>query len=151
MHTSIDCFEKRGKKGYLFTVGDEEVPRGLSREHIETVCGDKLQADLSLDDMLDMATKMYHVYHIMVEEGSHFKYGRGDATIKGWTNLLGQRAIKLSDHTKLSEVIVSTIQLNEGMEPDAIIDSWDGSTSIVVKRAIDGMVTAEKSGGIVTL
>ncbi|MGD0331615.1 MAG: hypothetical protein ABSB40_14415, partial [Nitrososphaeria archaeon] len=26
MHTSIDCFEKRGKKGYLFTVGDECVP-----------------------------------------------------------------------------------------------------------------------------
>jgi hypothetical protein len=24
MHTSIDCFEKRGKKGYLFTVGDEQ-------------------------------------------------------------------------------------------------------------------------------
>ena len=23
MHTSIDCFEKRNKKGYLFTIGDE--------------------------------------------------------------------------------------------------------------------------------
>ncbi|HAO33838.1 MAG TPA: hypothetical protein DCQ84_12920, partial [Candidatus Competibacteraceae bacterium] len=28
-HTAIDCFEKRGKKGYLFTVGDEEPPLEL--------------------------------------------------------------------------------------------------------------------------
>src|SRR5580698_4756375 len=30
-HTSIDCFEKRNKKGYLFTIGDEQAPRGLTR------------------------------------------------------------------------------------------------------------------------
>lgn len=151
MHTSIDCFEKRGRKGYLFTVGDEGVPKGLSKEHIRRVIGDTLQEDLTLEGMLDMATKMYHVFHIMVEEGSHFR-GHGDKVVAKWTALLGQRAIRLSDHTKLAEVIVSTIQLNEGMLADEIIESWDGTTGLVVKRALDGMVSSDKeNGGIVTL
>lgn len=150
MHTSIDCFEKRGKKGYLFTVGDEETPKGLNKKYIEQVFGDKLQANLNLHDMLDMATKMYHVFHIMVEEGNHYRH-RGHKVVSKWTDLLGQRAIKLSDHTKLAEVIVSTIQLNEGGLTDDIVDSWDGTTGLVVKRALDGMDITKQSGDIVNL
>ena len=32
--TSIDCFEKRGKKGYLFTIGDEQLPPTLTKAQI---------------------------------------------------------------------------------------------------------------------
>lgn len=44
--TAIDCFEKRGRKGYLFTVGDEPPPPVLLAEHVRTVLGDRLQDDL---------------------------------------------------------------------------------------------------------
>ena len=37
MHTKIDSFIKRGKKGYLFTIGDEPVPGDLTKEQIEII------------------------------------------------------------------------------------------------------------------
>lgn len=50
MHTAIDCFEKRGKKGYLFTVGDEEPPLDLPGTAITRFLGDPPQRDFSSRD-----------------------------------------------------------------------------------------------------
>ncbi|HWE64749.1 MAG TPA: hypothetical protein VHB98_23790, partial [Chloroflexota bacterium] len=57
MHTAIDCFEKRGKKGYLFTVGDEESPLGLTGAQIERVIGDQARQDLGARELLTMASR----------------------------------------------------------------------------------------------
>ena len=65
--------------------------------------------------------------------------------------MLGQRVIMLSDHTKLGEVIVSAIEVNEGAIADDVIGSWDGSTSLVVKDAISGLhPTTTSKAGLVT-
>ena len=40
-HTEHDSLIKRGKRGYLFTVGDEEAPEALTVAQIEEVIGDK--------------------------------------------------------------------------------------------------------------
>jgi len=137
-HTSIDCFEKRGKKGYLFTIGDEYPPESLSPSDIKRVFGDIIQSGISLKDLLALAERTYHVFHIMVEEGSHYRH-YGNKVKDKWQAVLGERAIGLSDHTKLAEVIVSTIQLTEGMNADTIVETWDGSTSVAVKHALKGM------------
>lgn len=47
----------------------------------------------------------------------------------------------LSDYTKLSEVIVSAIQVVEGETVDNVSASWSGSTAIVVKNAIKDLAT----------
>ena len=138
-HTSIDCFEKRGKKGYLFTVGDENVPGPLTIGQIKQFIGDDIQADMSSADLLEQASKMYHVFHVIVEEGNYARH-RLSQTVNAWTNLMGQHVIRLSDHTKLSEVIVSTIQLTEGVDKASIVSSWTGDTSMVVSKAIDSLV-----------
>jgi hypothetical protein len=150
MHTSIDCFEKRGKKGYLFTVGDEEVPPLLRAEEIEEFLGYKPETDFTAADLLTIVSRQYEVFHIMVEEGQHMRY-HADNVIKSWTELLGQRAIRLSDHTKLSEVIVSIIQTIEGEVKDKITASWDNTTALVVSKAINGLTAADATGDIVTL
>jgi len=36
-HTSIDCFEKRGRKGYLFTVGDEPVLHDMPSRALKAI------------------------------------------------------------------------------------------------------------------
>jgi hypothetical protein len=149
LHTSIDCFEKRGKKGYLFTVGDEEAPEGLLRSQIKTIFGDDVQEDYSTEKLLNMASKMYHVFHIVVEEGSHARYAM-PKVMSSWTKLLGQRVLKLSDHKKLAEVVVSAIEVNEGKDVGVVTKSWSGATSLVVARALDGLVPAgTKKGGVV--
>ena len=151
MHTSIDCFEKRGKKGYLFTIGDEEPTPILRAEDIRKFLGEGPQVDLTCADLFAMASRQYEIFHIMIEQGNHFR-SRGDQVVKAWTSLLGQRAVRLSDHTKLAETVVSLIQVNEGADRDAVIKSWDGTTSLVVGKALGDMAVekTDASEGIVT-
>jgi hypothetical protein len=151
MHTSIDCFEKRGRKGYLFTAGDEEPQMLLRAREIREVLGTTPQNDITAGDLLAIVSRHYHVFHLMVEEGSHFR-SCGDRVVAKWTELMGQRAIRLADHTKMAEVIVSTIQVTEGADRDEVAASWNGDTSLVVKTAIGGLAAARDAaaGGLVT-
>jgi hypothetical protein len=66
----IDCFEKRGKKGYLFTVGDEPPLPFIGRESAKRVLGIDLQADMSSQDALALVERQYEVFHLIVAEGS---------------------------------------------------------------------------------
>lgn len=149
MHTSIDCFEKRNKKGYLFTIGDEEAPVKVLKTQIQTIFGDSVEQDYTTEQLLNMVSKMYHVYHIVVEEGSHARYDL-QGVMDSWVPLLGQRVLKLSDHKKLAEVVVSAIEVNEGKDVGSVVKSWSGSTSVVVSRALgDLTTTGTKSRGVV--
>src|SRR5579872_4515606 len=108
-HVSHDSIEKRGKRGYLFTVGDEEAPRDLTRAQIKTFIGDDLESDLTTLDMLQVAQRSFDVYHIIVEEGSHAR-SHPDRVLDSWLRLLGQKVIRLADHRRLAETIVSAIE-----------------------------------------
>ncbi len=143
MHTSIDCFEKRGKKGYLFTIGDEEPPARLSAAELQRVFGSG-QSEMSSRDLLDLVSRQYHVFHVIAKEGSHARYAL-DTVQKKWTDLLGQRALLLDDHTKLSELIVSTIQVVEGETVDDVVKSWHGDTALVVSKALSGFTAMSRS------
>jgi len=147
MHTKIDCFDKRGKKGFLFTVGDEGPNMILRREDIQRVIGTEVAGDLTAQQLLDMVTRQYHVFHVMVEEGNHFHHYGRDVT-KQWKALLGERALLMSDYTKLSEVIVSTIQSIAGDSVANIVGSWkDPGTRAVVARAIGDLAPAKSTNG----
>lgn len=149
-HTKIDCFEKRNKKGFLFTIGDEQPTPYLLTSQLELVLGYKPEGEkLTAEDLLTLVSRQYEVFHLMVEEGSYFSRSE-DKVVKGWTELLGQRAIRLADHTKLAEVIVSTLQIVAGeVDTKTVIDSWSRDTSLVVAKAIDGLANVKSEGGIV--
>lgn len=152
-HTSIDCFEKRGKKGYLFTFGDEMSPYGLTKEQIKEFLGETVETDYTAAQLLAMVEKMYHVYHIIIAEGSYARY-RLDRVKADWVNLMGQRAIVLEDHTKLAELVVSLIQISEGANKKAVVDSWNGDTSLVIQNAVQDLTIGDatvSASGVVTL
>ncbi len=149
MKTATDAFEKRGRKGYLFTVGDEEPPERLLARELEKVFGPGQYTDLTSQQLLDMASRAYNVFHVMVEEGSHMRHSR-DTVVEKWTALLGQRALLLSDHTKLPEVIVSAIQVNEGTDAATVAKTWSGDTSLVVAHAVKSLTpSAARTGSAV--
>lgn len=140
-HTSIDSFEKRGKKGYLFTVGDEEAPPVTTFESVRKFIsedGDGLQTDIPFKDVIEMASKMYHCFHIIIAQG-WYASGHPGRVKESWRELLGQNAIWLTEYEKLGETIVSIIQVTEGADKDKVIKSWDGSTSMVVRDAIKNL------------
>jgi hypothetical protein len=136
--TSCDAMTKRGRKGYLFTIGDEAPLDLLPREHIKRFFGDDVQADMRAKELLDVVSQNWNVFHLIVKPVS------GQKVKERWTDLLGQNAISVSDHEKLAEVIVSTLQVIEGAKADDVVASWSGDTSLVVAGAIGGLA---KTGG----
>jgi hypothetical protein len=133
---NLKSMKKRNKKGYLFTIGDEQLLGSLPKNSIENVFGDKssIQNDIPIEDLFAMVSRDYEVFHIIVEEGSNCRYDP-QAVIDSWTKVIGQRAIPLSDITKLSETIVSTIQVVEGEDKTKVSTSWKNGSK-VVERAI---------------
>lgn len=145
MHTKCDNFIKRGQKGYLFTIGDEECPKSVLKSEFEKVFGDTIQTDsMSAEDLLRLVSKQYEVFHIVIEEGNHMRY-QPDEVMKSWTSILGQRVLKLSDYTKLPELIVSTLQVLNGENKDSVSHSWDGSTNLVISNAVKDLIPGFKA------
>ena len=136
--TATDSFEKRGKKGFLFTVGDEFPPDRLPAAHIERTFGIRGATDMSLREVLTMAERMYHVFHVVVEQGS-FARSQPDAVVDEWKAVLGQRVIRLSDYTKLAEVVISAIEVTQGVDAGTVARRWGGATALVVARAVSGL------------
>ena len=147
-HTKIDSFDKHGKKGFLFTIGDEPYLTDISAESIKRFVGDDIQYSLSADELLTEVSRQYEVYHLMIEEGSGMKWG-GDRVVDKWTNLLGQRAILVSDCTKIPEIIVSILEVAAGKDAKEVVDSWDGTTSVAVSKAISRLTKVDDSKELV--
>lgn len=138
MHTVHDAMEKRGKRGYLFTVGDEEAPKPLTKAQIAQFIGDTLEADLSTADLLALAQRSYDVYHVVIEEGDYARRAL-DRVVGSWTTLLGQHVIRLADHKKLAETIVSAIEVAEGRDADSSAAAWGGTTAHIVRKAVGSL------------
>jgi len=113
-HTVHDSYEKRAKRGYLFTIGDEEVPQSLTKDQLAKFVGDSVESDVTPMESLQDAERTYDVFHIIIEEGDHAKRHL-DRVVSRWNALMGQSAIRLPDHTKLSETIVGIIEAREGV------------------------------------
>lgn len=140
-HTVHDSMEKRGKRGYLFTVGDEEAPQALTKDQIKRFIGDTIQSELSTLDMLQLAQRNYDVFHIIIEEGDYARRALSRVT-GSWTELLGQHVICLGDHKKLAETIVSAIEVAEGSDAERSAEAWGGATAAVVYEAVKNLPTA---------
>lgn len=133
-HTAHDSMEKRGKRGYLFTIGDELAPGDLTKDQIKRFIGDDMQGAPTTKDLLELAQRSYDCYHIVIEQGNY-----ASSNLKGvmdsWTKLMGQHVIPLADHKKLAETIVSAIEVAEGRDAGESAALW-GSGADVVHRAI---------------
>jgi hypothetical protein len=139
MKTKTDSMIKRAKKGYLFTIGDEPPHMTLTSNEIHRVFGDTAERDYTSRELLDMVSQSYEVFHLIVNPGSY-----PDAK---WKELLGERAIPVTDHTKLAEVIVSTLEVIEGRDVADVVASWSGDTSLVVANAVNALTKGGVGAG----
>ncbi len=132
-HTTHDSIIKRGKRGYLFTIGDEQAPLALTKEQIATVIGDTIEREQSPEESLAEAQRSYDVFHIVIEEGDYARNAL-DRVLSTWTKLLGQHVIRLKDHKKLAETIVATIDVVEGRDAKAATASFGATVHDAVKN-----------------
>jgi hypothetical protein len=117
-HTQLDCFDKRGKRGYLFIIGDEMAYSKVKPAEVRSVIGDGLEAPIPLSQLLAQVRRKWDTYYILPEGTS---YARDSQVLSFWTNLLGQNLIELSDPDAVCETIALAIGLGE-----AAIDLTDG-------------------------
>lgn len=132
-HTEHDAYIKRGKRGYLFTIGDEEAPESLTRAQIKKFIGDTIEADQSSAAMLAEAQRTYDVFHIVIKEGDYAR-SHLSTVMSTWTALLGQRVIPLADHTKLAETIISAMEIAEGRDAYKVTAAFGKSVHDAVKH-----------------
>ena len=102
--TSIDCFEKRKQKGFLFTIGDEPCLSNLPSRTIEELMGQPSQSGYTERELLEAAQKKYEVFHIHVMQGSN-----GRRSLPYWENLLGQHCIVANHYEKVGTIIADTV------------------------------------------
>ena len=131
--TVHDSIIKRAKRGYLFTVGDEEAPADLTIDQIERFIGAKPERKQSSAEMLADAQRSYDVFHIIIEEGDYARSHK-DRVIESWSKILGQHVIRLSDHKKLAETIVSTIEVVEGRDAAEVTKKFGTEVFTAVKH-----------------
>lgn len=125
--TNTDNFDKRGKKGYLFTVGDEPPPAlPLTREDIDAVFANKdLPEPISIKSTLSDAEKKWKVFHFIVEQGDFVQRHGIDRVARPWKDLLGPNVILVRNIDNLPEIISATLKIAEGADINEVINSYD--------------------------
>ena len=112
--TSIDSVEKRGEKGFLFTIGDEPNLAVLPKSAVEAITGQPIQSNLLSSALLTAAQEKYHVYHLEVTRND--ENGRSFAR-RQWKEVLGQNCVFVDDYTKVPEVITEIVVRHSSIDP----------------------------------
>ena len=109
-HTATDCVEKRGRRGYLFIIGDEMPYPAVKPREVNAWIGDELPQPVAIRNLVAQLTRRWDTYFILPEGAAH----AGDGQVLGiWRSLLGQNVIELADLDAVCETIALTIGLGE--------------------------------------
>lgn len=150
-HTSIDCFEKRNQKGFLFTIGDEKSWGSVSAEALRNILGYEKAEEVTDKQLLEEAQRLYNVYHIHVNEASY----RDDPQVLGyWKDMLGERLIVLNDYHAICATIATLIAVQHGVDIATVVSKFDSKTAGMVSTALAKVTTtivASNDEGVIKL
>lgn len=122
-YTYTDSFAKRGNKGLLFTFGDEPAPfQKMSDRQLKSVFGPGNYEAVTPQQCLKMAQEKYDVFHIHCTHDRQVRsYGDLEA-VATWTKMLGNNLLVLTDTSKLTELVLATIEIHHGADINTVIN-----------------------------
>lgn len=136
-HVSIDCFEKRSQKGFLFTLGDEWLHDTIAPEKVQKILGYTPQESLSAAALLAEARRTHHVFHLHINDGSY----RDDPSIlEPWRKMLGESFI-VTDSDHCVEVMATTIAVINGADAKTVAAEF-GAKSAAIMKSVSAIVPA---------
>ncbi|MDN7121485.1 hypothetical protein INN71_08790 [Nocardioides sp. ChNu-153] len=147
-HTATDAWEKRGKKGYLFVIGDEMGKPRLRARYVRDLIGDRLPRDLDSAALWREVQERWEVFFVLPKQTTHFD----NPKVNGyWADVLGERLLRLEDPAAVCDLIALTvglledaIDLDEGLEDLREVGSASGPA---VGRALATVGARGGSGG----
>jgi hypothetical protein len=150
-HTATDAWEKRGKKGYLFIIGDEMNKRVVKSIHLQNVLGEEVTEDVSVAEVYRQLQERWEVFFILPRQTSYFDDPQVN---QHWRDLLGERLLKLEDPDGVCDLIAltvglleDTIDLDEGLADLKSIGSNHGAA---VSKALAPLGAGRTSGAVAT-
>lgn len=136
-HTHIDAYDKRGQKGFIFTIGDADCHQTTSASDIKAIFSDKVKNDYSLQELAQMASEKYELIHIAID-------GIQDNLNKA---LPGRNLPIAKDNIDaLPELLISTMRVLKGEDREKVIASCSELAQPVIRRAFKELIIADKSG-----
>jgi hypothetical protein len=110
-HTSIDCWEKRQRKGFLFLITDEMAYEEVKATEVERIFGSRLPKNISLGQILEETQERYHVFVIIPTQTDSGKKPAVHQFLKSYFD--PQHVILLENAEDVAETIALTIGLTE--------------------------------------
>ena len=107
--TATDAWEKRGEKGFLFTIGDAPN-KELKDSHLRRVFGGRPEAGGADPEVLAAVQERWECWHVLVPSGRDI---REDARVC-WEGLLGTNLLICRDHRAICELIGVVVGLRQG-------------------------------------
>lgn len=104
-HTKLDCW-KRGEKGIIITMGDEQLNPYLPQTALERVTGDSLQGDVETADLYEEVKDKYDVYHLNVD---HRKWWDDDRIPGTFESVIGKEHFKTVTLNNITDAIVEIV------------------------------------------
>ena len=133
-HTSMDCWEKRKHRGYLFMTGDENPYPVVSRQQVSALIVDGLEEDLPLARLVDELQRTFEPFFLIPDPQ------RAKRCERAWRDALGDHVIVMEEPADTCLVTAGLMALCEGAVSD--LDA-------LAKRLRDNGVEGKRVGAVV--
>lgn len=112
-HTDCHAWTRRGKKGYLFLIGDEKPYPEVKRKEVERIMNVSLPENIPLNTVLAEVRERFEVFWIMPGGTTHWD----DTEVTEYLReLFGQNFLRLEDPNDIVTLISSTVGVAEGFD-----------------------------------
>lgn len=125
-HCKLDCW-KRGKRGIIITLGDEQLNPYLQAPMLAKYVGDENQEDIETGSLYEEASEKYEIHHISVNDrhSSYFRNNRENRVDNSWKGLLGQN-YHVCTIDELAATIAEIVSGNTGAGETVFATPSDG-------------------------
>jgi hypothetical protein len=113
-HTSMDCYEKRQRKGYFFMTGDEVFFMHLTPATVKQWIGDDVPGDIRIEDLADELADRFRPFFLIPDAAR----AKSDGCEAAWRLLLGDCTIVLGAPGDTAVVASLLVGICEGQLRD---------------------------------
>ena len=111
-NTKLDCYDKRGQRGLIITIGDEPLNPYLPAGPLSEALGITVQGDVDTKDLYEEAKEKFDIWHISFQDNrTSFEYYNRIGKLDSWKKCLGDHYVIANAetlHKVISDIITQS-------------------------------------------